>query len=123
MNSRNYKDSYHGKKDLNILAIIILVVSLAILAVGVVLIVTGALHDGVVGTVLCLIFGCLLAVAGLVGAVIALILLITSNSMKVDKGSVKEGNVSKIGTVNANLCPKCGTELAEDGSCPNCSRD
>ncbi len=123
MNSRNYKDVYHGKKDLNILSIIILLISVAIISVGVVLIIVGAKNTGKVATVIEIVFGSLLSIAGLVGLIASIIMLIISNSMKVDIGSVKEGNIAKIGTVNAKMCDICGTELDDSGVCPNCKRE
>ncbi len=123
MNSRNYKDVYHGKKDLNILSIIILVLSLAVMAVGIILIVVGAKNTGKIATIIEIIFGSLLSIAGLIGLIASVIMLIISNSMKVDKGSVKEGNIANIGTVNAKMCDICGTELDDSGVCPNCKRE
>lgn len=117
-----YKESRYGRDELFALSIVIMILALAFAIGGVVLIVKGCLASGALATTWKLIVGILLAIFGLLGGGLGIIMMFTAMSMiKVVNGNVKDVGNSGKGTANAMLCAKCGAELDEkDEVCSNC---
>lgn len=124
INKNVYKESKYGRKHLLIFSLIAILLSLALTAGGVVMIVLGA-NSGVLSKILWMcILGAVLAVLGLFFLVFSIIMFFTSLSMiKVKQGSVKDGNQA-IGTVNVVKCDKCGAELPDNATfCSKCGTE
>ncbi|MBR1925477.1 MAG: zinc ribbon domain-containing protein [Clostridia bacterium] len=128
-----------GKKQLIGLSVTIIVVSLAFLAGGVFLIVSGAIGISesayAVGIVLKMVFGVILILLGIVGLGAGIVMVWTGGAIKAKYGSIMEGNLG-FGTVNMQKCPKCGSQIKEDEKfcgicgyhfekpkCPNCGEE
>ena len=128
-----------GKKQLIWLSVIIIIVSLAFFAGGVVLIVSGAMDiaeaASVVGIVLKMVFGVVLILLGCIGLGAGIIMIWTGGAIKAKYGSIMEGNLG-FGTVNMQKCPKCGSQIKGDekfcgicgynfekSKCPNCGEE
>lgn len=110
------------------LGIASLIGSVIVIALGVVLIIGGALNlaeNVPTAGIIMLVFGgicCILFFATLIFGIYA---VWVSVSLKATQGSIKEGNIAKEGgTVNMRKCDKCGTEL-KDGEtvCSNCGKE
>ncbi len=116
-----YHELRYGKGTLTIFSLVLIVLSLAMLAGGIVLLVFGCRSQEAGKMALKIIFGIILIVLGLVGGGFSLPMLFVALSMpNVDEGSVKDGNRA-IGTANALLCSKCGREIPENTVfCTNC---
>ena len=116
-----YKEGKLGKKHLLIFAIVLMVISLAALAGGIVMIVVGATSGIPLKIILMSIFGAILAILGVVFFIFSITMLFTSLGMiNTKQGSVKDGNRA-VGTVNVVKCDKCGTELPDNATfCSQC---
>ena len=117
-----YKEMKYGKKELTITSIVVLVLSLAILAGGVALVVLGAINnEGVWQIVWRILVGAVLVVlGGVMTGVGVTMFAVTRSMLNIDEGNVADGNRA-IGTVNVNKCDKCGTKLADNAKfCKKC---
>ncbi len=115
-----------GKRQLIILSIIILILSIGFIAGAVVLIVSGAMDiaasKDVLKIVLKMVFGVILFFVGAVGLALGIIMLWTGGSIKAKFGNIAELNTLN-GTVNMKKCPKCGSQIAEnDDFCGVCGK-
>ncbi len=102
-----------GKKQLIWLSIIVLVVSIGILAGGIALIVSGAnaiVDADVLSIVLQIVGGSIMSMAGLVGVVLAIVMVWTGGSLRATRGNIAEDNSLAKGTINMEKCQKCGCE-------------
>lgn len=108
-----YKESSYGKKQLQIVSSIILVLSIVALVGGIVLFINGILHGKVIFKVLKIIGGILLALLGCAFGYASFMALMTSfGMMKNNSMNVKDGNRA-VGTLNVLKCDKCGYENEE----------
>jgi len=73
--------------------------------------------------VLLIVFGVLLALAGIAGGVVGVIFTWTACAVKATKGSIAEDNLGK-GTVNMHKCSNCGEEIPADKTiCEKCEEN
>lgn len=99
-----------------------------ILAVGVILAVTGIILIANCGfgkdiSALKLVFGIILLVLGILGVVVGIVFSCTANAIKATKGSIAEDNLGK-GTVNMRKCENCGSEVEEGKTlCAKCEEN
>ncbi len=112
----------YGRKELLVVALVLLLVSLIALAGGVALIVNGAMSGKVVQIVWKVIVGIILIIlGGSIGWVAILMFFTAKDMMKNEQGNLKDETNSAIGTANVNKCDKCGRELSEGSTfCVNC---
>ncbi len=118
-----YREMKFGKKQLTITSIVVLVLSVALLAVGVFVVVRGALNPNgawqiiwrvLLGVISLLIGGVLLGVGITMFAV-------TRSMINVEQGSVSDIGSRAIGAENVNKCEKCKTVLSDDAKfCKAC---
>lgn len=124
-NEIEVKAKTYGRKELFIVAFVLLFISLAMLTGGVVLIANGAMSAKVVSIVWKVIVGAIIVViGGMIGWVSILMMFTAKGLMKNDKGNLKDENNSALGTANANLCANCGNELGKGATfCAKCGRE
>ena len=73
--------------------------------------------------VLSIIFGILLIIIGVFLLLLGIYFVWVGASQVATKGSLKEDNIAKAGTVNVKLCSKCGNELPAGADfCPKCGQ-
>lgn len=113
-----------NKKTLVGLSIGITVIGVIALIVGIILAVFGGKGLGgtgsKVGSIIELIFGIILILGGIVGAIVGVIFAWTGSSLKATQGSIAEENLAK-GTVNMKKCVICGSEISGDEQfCSQC---
>ena len=108
-----------SRKTLMTVAVCAILLSLAMTAGGVLMIVFGVRFDSTVGVVLMIVFGALIALIGLGLLGISLVMLITSLSMIKTLGSLRDDNIAKVGTENVKLCSNCGNVIKGD-YCTEC---
>ncbi len=119
------KDVYHearyGRKALMIFSSVLLAISAAILACGIVLLVKGCISNVTSEIAWKVSVGVVLTLLALASGSISLVMLFVSFGMiKTNNGNVKDGNRA-IGTINVLKCDKCGREVAENSLyCPSC---
>ena len=117
-----YKELKYGKKELTIVSVIVTVLSVALLAGGIALIVLGALNpDGAWQIVWRVLLGVVMLVLGGVLLGVGLTMFAVTRSMlNFNEGNVADGNRA-VGTLNVRKCEKCGTKLSDDASfCKHC---
>lgn len=121
IDKNSYKEATYGKKQLTVVSLIILLLSIAALVGGVVLIVNGILHGKVVFKVLKIVGGVVLALLGLAFGYASFMAFATSLGMlKNNSMNVKDGNRA-VGTLNILKCDRCGYENEEDALfCKHC---
>lgn len=117
-----YREMKIGKKELTIVSVIVMIVSIALIAGGIVFAVLGAINNVgawqiiwrvLVGVVMFIIGAILLGVGITMFAV-------TRSMLNINEGNVADGNRA-IGTVNVLKCEKCGTKLDDNAKfCKNC---
>lgn len=95
------------KEQLKIVNAVIIAISAIVLVTGIILAVIGAGNDF---SVLKIVFGIILTVAGLVGLGIGIYMSIVTSAVKATEGSIAETNSVK-GTVNMHKCKNCGAEV------------
>lgn len=117
------------KGGLLVLGILSLIGSLLLIALGIVLLVSGiktlASDGALVGGILKTVFGGLMVLLFFPAIGFGIYATWISLSLKATHGSIKEGNIAKEGgTVNMRKRDKCGTEL-KDGEtvCSNCGKE
>jgi len=118
-----YREMKYGKKELTIASVSILILSLALVAVGVFMIIRGALNPNgawqiiwrvLLGVVSMVIGGILLGVGITMFAV-------TRSMINVAKGNVSDMDNRAMETVNVLKCEKCGLKLSYDAKfCKEC---
>jgi len=121
INKDVYKEAKYGRKSLMTVSIVLLILCLAALGGGIAMIVVGA-TSGVLAKIIWMsIVGGILVILGAIFSIVAVYMFFVSMSMiKVDQGSVKDGNRAK-GTVNVVKCDKCGQELPDNAIfCSKC---
>lgn len=117
-----YREMKLGKRELTITSIIVIILSIALLAGGITLIVLGAINpDGAWQIVWRILVGILLlALGGILVGVGITMFAVTRSMLDIDEGNVADGNRA-IGTVNVLKCEKCGTKLDDKAKfCKNC---
>ncbi len=125
INKDVYQEKRYGKSQLLIVAIIVMLVSLAMLIGGIALFVNGCLSDGVINIIWKIVLGIILALFGGTLGWVSIMMLFTGISMiKVKDGNVKDVGNSGMGTVNILKCDKCGESLEEGSTfCPKCGTE
>lgn len=113
-----------NKKTLRMLSIGFIIFGIISLIVGIVLTVLGGKGLGgsgsKTGAVIELIFGIILIVGGIAGALFGVIFVWTGSALKATQGSIAEDNLAK-GTVNMKKCVICGNEISgNEEFCPQC---
>lgn len=124
--NREVQPSFNkGKTHLMIFAIVLCIISLAMLVGGVVLIVNGCLADGVFSIVWRVILGALLVIFGGIFGWVSFMMIATSLHMiKAGQGSVADKINTAVGTVGVIKCDKCGAQMDEkDEFCPKCGKN
>lgn len=122
INKNAYQEKRYGRGTLMTVAIIVAIVSLAMIVGGIWLFVRGCIVSGVWATIWRIALGVIIAIFGGSFGWVAIMMFFTSASMiKVKDGNVKDVGNSAMGTVNVLKCDKCG-EALEDGStfCTKC---
>ena len=117
-----YKEMKYGKKELTIVSIVVLVLSIAIFAGGVTLVVLGALNPNGAWQIIwrVLLGAILLIIGGVLFGVGVTMFAVTRSMLNFDSGNVADGNRA-IGTINVRKCEKCGKKLSDDASfCSDC---
>lgn len=120
-----YQENRIGRGHLIAAAVIVGLISLAMLIVGIWLFVKGCLVSGVWATIWRVVLGIVLAFFGGTFGYVAVMMFFTGKSMiKVKDGNVKDVGNSAMGTVNVLKCDKCGEKLP-DGStfCTKCGTE
>ena len=115
----------YGRKELLIVSLILLIISLAGLAGGIILIVNGVMSGEVAQIIWKIIVGVILVIlGGSIGWVSILMLFTAKDMMKNEQGNLKDTTNSAIGTANINKCDNCGRELEEGiAFCTHCGRE
>ena len=113
------------KRLLIILSICSLVGSLLCLVFGVLLLIKGILAIPEASGIIKTVFGSMLVLLFFALVTFGIRWLWVGLSLKATKGSIKEGNIAKDGgTVNMRKCDKCGPELKEGETvCSNCGKE
>lgn len=101
----------------------------ALIVFGVILLIGCALSE-IFGIILVcqlglwnIIFGVALILIGILLLLLGIYFVWVGASQVATKGSLKEDNIAKSGTVNAKLCTKCGNELPLGADyCPKCGQ-
>lgn len=121
IDKNSYREAKYERKHLMTFAVIVLLLSLALLGGGIAMVVLGATSTVVSKIILMCIIGGLLIIISFIGCIVGMIMFFTAKSMiKVKQGSVKDGNRA-IGTVNVLKCNKCGEELPDNANfCSKC---
>ena len=121
INKNIYQEAKYGRKQLIAFAIVVLILSLAVLGGGIALVVFGSMSTEVGQIVWKVIVGALMILLGLAFSGLSITMLSTGISMlKINEGNVKDGNRAK-GTVNIVKCDKCGEELPDNATfCSKC---
>ena len=113
-----------GKHNLVSLSVIISLFSTILSALSIAMLIYGInniKNSQVVGIIL-IVVGAVFALTFLSGIAIGLIMLFTGKALVATKGSIREGNLAKNGTVNMKKCANCGIEIGNDEFCPNCGK-
>lgn len=121
IDKNSYKNAKYERKHLMTFAVLVILLSLALLGGGIAMVVLGATSSVVSKIILMCIIGGLLIILSSIGCVIGMIMFFTAKSMiKVKHGNVKDGNTA-IGTANVLKCNKCGEELPDNAKfCSKC---
>lgn len=105
------------KSQLKILGMVGLAISSIALIAGILL---TALSNS---NTLMIVFGILLIVAGVIGAIASVVFVWMASAVKATKGSIAEENLG-IGTVNMIKCKNCGVEVEEGQEiCKKCEEN
>ena len=119
-----YQEMKYGKRELTIISVVVIILSVAMLAGGVVSIVYGGINpNGAWQIIWRILLGVVLVICGgiLLGIGITMF-AVTRSMINVDKGNVADGNRA-IGTINVRKCDKCGTKLNYDAKyCTKCGK-
>ena len=104
--------------------VVLLVLGALSVAFGVLLIISGISSISSVSGILKLVFGIILALLFIAFVPTGVKCVWIGSSLKATTGSIKQGNIAKDGgTVNMKKCDKCGTEIKEgETACSNCGK-
>lgn len=117
-----YQEMKYGKRELTITSIIVMILSVVMLAGGIVSIVFGAINpNGAWQIIWRVLLGVILVIFGCIALGIGITMFAVTRSMiNTDEGNVADGNRA-IGTINVRKCDKCGTKLNDDAKfCSKC---
>jgi hypothetical protein len=117
-----YREMKLGKKELTIVSIVVMIVSLALLGGGIALVVLGVLNpNGAFEIIWRVLLGIILFIlGGIIFSVGVTMFAITRSMINIDEGNVADGNRA-VGTVNVLKCSKCGIKLSDDAKfCSSC---
>lgn len=119
-----YQEMKYGKRELTIISIVVMILSIAMLAGGIVSIVFGAINpNGAWQIIWRVLLGVVLVILGGIFFGIGLTMFAVTRSMiNTDEGNVADGNRAK-GTLNVRKCDKCGQKLNDDAKfCSKCGK-
>lgn len=120
-----YREMKYGKKELTIVSIVLMVLSLALAVGGVLLVIFGAIKQIEAWQIIWrVILGVVMFIVGGIFLGIGITMFAVTRSMiNTNEGNVADGNRA-MGTLNVNKCPKCGAKLADDAKfCKNCGAE
>ncbi|MBQ7880628.1 MAG: zinc-ribbon domain-containing protein [Clostridia bacterium] len=117
-----YQEKRYGRGHLILVAVIVAVISLAMLIGGVALFVHGCIVDGVWSTIWRIVLGVIMVLFGGSFGWVAIMMFATASAMiKVKDGNVSDVGNSAMGTVNVVKCTKCGQKLDNNATfCTKC---
>ena len=118
-----YREAKYGKKELTIASVVILLLSIALLVVGIFMIVKGALNpNGAWQIIWRVLLGVVsLVIGGILLGVGITMFAVTRSMINVEQGNVSDVENRAIGTINVLKCEKCGSKLSDDAKfCKEC---
>ena len=122
INKNAYQEKRYSVDGLITVALIVAIVSLAMIVGGICLFVKGCSVSGVWATIWRIAIGLVLALfGGSFGWVSIMMFFTASDMIKVKKGNVSDVDNSAMGTVNVAKCSKCGEKIEDESEfCHKC---
>lgn len=104
--------------------VVLAIVSILLLAFGILLTVKGAQNIGEAAGIIKLVFGVIMLLLFAPCGIAGVRFIWIGSALTATQGSIKMGNIAKEGgTVNMVKCDKCGTEIkAGETACSNCGK-
>ena len=120
-----YREMKYGKKELTVISIILLIMSIAVLGAGVFLIIRGALNPNGAWQIIwrVLLGGASVVIGGILLGVGITMFSVSRSMINVEQGNVSDVGNRAVGTANIHKCEKCGRKLKLDAKlCEECEK-